>query len=203
MNQPLDAIIGNKFGKLLVLSYFGRDSGRGKLYKCLCDCGKETVTYGTLIRQGRSKSCGCGSGLKPEKDRRFALLKILFSQLKARAKPYHRKIDFDFNYFCDIVGENCFYCGEEPSNILKDVLPSSNYALRYSGIDRIDSNTDYIKGNVVPCCIHCNIFKLDRGIENFLSYPKGVIENFKIENEEDIERLILEKLIIWQNAFLT
>lgn len=52
-------LTGQKFGKLTVLELIERTKGHGK-YKCLCECGKETVTISTNLKQGKTKSCGCG-----------------------------------------------------------------------------------------------------------------------------------------------
>ena len=54
--------------------------------------------------------------------------------------------------------KNCTYCGDEPNNCFTDRL-NKNYKVKYSGIDRIDSNIGYIKNNVVPCCNKCNTAK--------------------------------------------
>ena len=74
-------LIGKKFNKLLVLEYVGESK-----WKCLCDCGKETITKTSSLKSGKTKSCGClrGQNTKnntrnkpPKKDltnQRFGLL---------------------------------------------------------------------------------------------------------------------------------
>jgi len=52
-------LTGQKFGRLTVIEYVGRDRQRFALWKCKCDCGKFTVTRGSSLRNGSSKSCGC------------------------------------------------------------------------------------------------------------------------------------------------
>lgn len=52
-----DLMIGLKFARLTVIE---RDSKpRGRHYLCRCDCGKEVVVLGALLRSGGRKSCGC------------------------------------------------------------------------------------------------------------------------------------------------
>lgn len=52
-------LIGQKFGRLLVIDEAGIE-GRGKYrWLCWCECGKETVVRGDLLKSGRTKSCGC------------------------------------------------------------------------------------------------------------------------------------------------
>ena len=52
-----DNLIGQKFNNLLVLEYMGESK-----WKCLCDCGKETVTKTSSLKSGKTKSCGCLRG---------------------------------------------------------------------------------------------------------------------------------------------
>lgn len=52
-------MIGQKFNKLLVIAAAGKNK-HGKLqWKCLCDCGKTTITLGVYLRNGDTNSCGC------------------------------------------------------------------------------------------------------------------------------------------------
>lgn len=55
----VDNLKGCKFGKLAVISEAGRDKYGKIKYKCLCDCGKETVVLGRCLLEGRTESCGC------------------------------------------------------------------------------------------------------------------------------------------------
>jgi hypothetical protein len=58
MGRPVVAIpIGKRFEKLVVIAYVG--GGNDALWRCLCDCGKETVATGSNLRAGRNPSCGC------------------------------------------------------------------------------------------------------------------------------------------------
>lgn len=53
-------LTGKRFSRLLVLSpEKSSDSNRSIIWKCLCDCGKETVSVGSDLRRGHKKSCGC------------------------------------------------------------------------------------------------------------------------------------------------
>ena len=47
-----------RFGKLKVLHKIPSDS-RYALWRCLCDCGNETIVRGTSLRYGATTSCGC------------------------------------------------------------------------------------------------------------------------------------------------
>jgi hypothetical protein len=52
-------MIGNKFGRLLVLSLNGQDKRGNRLFLCKCDCGCEATKAGWLLRRGDTTSCGC------------------------------------------------------------------------------------------------------------------------------------------------
>lgn len=51
-------LTGQRFGKLVVTGYAGKWSGMHR-WNCQCDCGKDTVVGQTLLRSGKTKSCGC------------------------------------------------------------------------------------------------------------------------------------------------
>ncbi|MCD7751780.1 MAG: hypothetical protein LUI10_08610 [Lachnospiraceae bacterium] len=54
----LKDLIGQRFGKLVVTDYAGKENGMHH-WKCLCDCGNETIVGQTLLLSGKTKSCGC------------------------------------------------------------------------------------------------------------------------------------------------
>lgn len=65
---------GNRYGMLTVLRPYNSDKA-GRNWLCRCDCGREIVVRGMLLRNGATRSCGCyrrmgledraKSGLKP------------------------------------------------------------------------------------------------------------------------------------------
>lgn len=50
--------IGMRFGRLTVIS-FEYYKNRQSRWKCLCDCGKETIVRQDHLKDGSTKSCGC------------------------------------------------------------------------------------------------------------------------------------------------
>lgn len=52
-------MIGKRFGKLTVISAAGRSPRRYILWKCRCDCGRETIVSSHNLRSGNTQSCGC------------------------------------------------------------------------------------------------------------------------------------------------
>lgn len=50
--------VGERFGKLVTLER-GDRRGHERLWRCLCDCGIETITYQGNLKSGNTVSCGC------------------------------------------------------------------------------------------------------------------------------------------------
>lgn len=58
MSKTVD-LVGQKFGRLLVVSRAGSDKRGEALWECECDCGVVTVVLGSNLRTGHTRSCGC------------------------------------------------------------------------------------------------------------------------------------------------
>ena len=75
MGRPLKHdLAGKKFGKLTVIEHVG--SGR---WKCVCECGNETVVNGNKLITGNTKSCGClnAGPLEDLTGQRFGMLTVI------------------------------------------------------------------------------------------------------------------------------
>ncbi|WP_127341776.1 AP2 domain-containing protein [Enterococcus faecalis] len=48
-----------RYGHLVVIEEIIKNGY--KMYRCLCDCGNETLVYRSNLLSGRTKSCGCGN----------------------------------------------------------------------------------------------------------------------------------------------
>lgn len=58
-------ITGQRFGQWTVLNEAERKPGnRIATWLCRCDCGQESIVFGTNLRSGQSTSCGCRSSKK-------------------------------------------------------------------------------------------------------------------------------------------
>ena len=58
MSKKLD-LIGQRFGRLVVIKEEGRDQNGRVLLQCKCDCGNEVIVRSDSLRNGSCKSCGC------------------------------------------------------------------------------------------------------------------------------------------------
>jgi len=52
-------LVGERFGRLIVIKYDGKDKYGKSLFLCKCDCGNEKVVRGSELTNGDTKSCGC------------------------------------------------------------------------------------------------------------------------------------------------
>ena len=62
MGRTAIEMTGKKFGRLTVIGIFARSEKNGEIqWSCLCDCGGQTVAFGSSLRQGNKISCGCAA----------------------------------------------------------------------------------------------------------------------------------------------
>lgn len=52
-------LIGERFGRLLVVDWAGKTKHGNWKFKCICDCGNETIQPSGTLREGCVVSCGC------------------------------------------------------------------------------------------------------------------------------------------------
>lgn len=63
--KPLLLSKGDRFGKLTVIEFVGDKRYKGKvhrMWRCKCDCGKETIVIQHNLMSGNTQSCGCMRG---------------------------------------------------------------------------------------------------------------------------------------------
>ena len=96
----------------------------------------------------------------------LSALQLLRNEYIRGAKA--RDISFFLSHkeFENLVFKNCAYCGSSPSRIIK----SSINEIKVNGIDRIDSNGDYVYENCITCCTLCNRLKSDMNRIEFLEH---------------------------------
>lgn len=183
---------GDRYGRLLVIRYGGRDHRGKHLWECKCDCGGEKTVVSDNLSSGKSKSCGClkseflsrkGNQYGLYEDREVALLKIQYSHLKRRNKSKGFVETLTFDDFCLLSKSPCKYCGIEYSKEIEDRLNESKKGKRLSdhiltcnGIDRVDSSMGYTKSNSVPCCKYCNFAKHTISEYDFYKWVRRVYE---------------------------
>lgn len=75
MGRKHKDLTGQRFDHLVVLGrtddYINPNGKHVIMYRCKCDCGKETVVRGGYLRIGKTKSCGCKKRKIGEKTKKF------------------------------------------------------------------------------------------------------------------------------------
>jgi len=132
-----------KYGLLTFISEAGANKHAKKLWRLMCDCGKETVAIATQVRTGRTRSCG---HLKSAGNRRThgmqgSKLYTAWCNMKLRCDNVNNK------HYCNYGGRGITYDKAWSSfeAFASDVgnPPSPEHTL-----DRIDNNGNYTKQNV-------------------------------------------------------
>lgn len=52
-------LAGQKFGRLTAIERTGEKKGTSFVWRCRCDCGKETMVTSNSLLSGNTRSCGC------------------------------------------------------------------------------------------------------------------------------------------------
>jgi len=165
-------MIGKRFGKLRVLRKSESQSpSRDYLFECLCDCGTICLMRASYLKSGNTKNCGC---VQKEKSKNRSTTAV-FATYKNNAKNRGLKFLLTRKQFEKLIDGNCFYCGNEPLNVLK----RGSSVIIYNGIDRLDNNIGYEKDNCVTCCKICNRAKNNMGFVDFLQWIKQISNNYK------------------------
>lgn len=172
-------LTGHKYHRLSVLEEAQGRYGKA-FWKCLCDCGNNTIVSTSDLRTGNTKSCGCW-GLEERtiraksKDRNMIRLRDSLNAMKLTAKKKGRTWTLSDQEAYALMQSNCHYCNSEPSNERKDYTYEES--TKYSGIDRIDNEQGYTKENCVPCCKMCNFLKKDYDQKFFLNHIRKMTYN--------------------------
>lgn len=73
-------LTNHRFGRLVAIENVGTVPGEGCLWRCICDCGNETVVSARTLRSNNTQSCGCLN-----RDRIIARTKKRWKDPKQRA----------------------------------------------------------------------------------------------------------------------
>lgn len=88
------------FDRLTVIEYYGTIRDRGH-WKCLCECGEETVVAANHLLSGHTKSCGCLTSVGEEKIKKIFIENDInyISQYGFDDLIDKKKLKFDFAIF--------------------------------------------------------------------------------------------------------
>ena len=101
---------GERCGRWLVESLFGsKKTGNGsvQMWNCICDCGNRGVVAGNLLRNGKSKSCGCLRAEMSSARRKIDLTGQRFTKLLVKKEAFTQNYTVYWECLCD-CGNTCF-----------------------------------------------------------------------------------------------
>lgn len=163
--------IGDRFGKLVVVSKEGKlpSKPRRIVFKCKCDCGNDKLIDAGNLKKPGPRSCGCErKRLAKEKGKRqrteFSYFNLLYGNTKRSAKSRKLKFDLSKFEFNKLIRGRCYYCASEP--MLRG-LTRVGIEFPRNGIDRVNNNKGYTLKNCVTCCSICNTMKLNMKVTDF------------------------------------
>jgi len=132
-------LIGDNFGKLIVLTKNGKDKCGNIKYDCLCTCGTITNVPTQSLKNGATKSCG-QQKCKQSKHG-FSNTPEYFSW----RGMIRRCEDTTLSSYNNYGGRGIVVCQEwkNIATFVKDMGPKP----KYSTLDRINNNKNYEKNN--------------------------------------------------------
>lgn len=138
---------GERYGRLTVIAMAGKTPSGRTLWRCKCDCGRETVVSGSNLGQGRQVSCGC--------KRREQAGKMNFSHGASKTRLYSiwtnmitRTTNPNGTAFHRYGGRGIKMCPEwrRSFEAFQDWALANGYNEDLT-IDRIDNDGDYTPDN--------------------------------------------------------
>lgn len=174
-------LVGQKFGKLLVLSRKRKLLPNGKyLYiaTCKCDCGNIKDFVANHVKYGRSKSCGCDKShyknTSGEKNPCFTGYKEIrgkmWNNIKKRAKDKGIDVSVTLQEIWELYEKQDRKCALTGLPICFD----KNNGETTASLDRIDSSGGYTIDNIQWVHKDVNKMKNAYDIEYFIKMCKLV-----------------------------
>ena len=143
MSKLIDCT-GQRYGRLVVLERTP-NKGKNTVWRCLCDCGKESFVRGTSLAYGETQSCGC---LSVERTKARSTTHGLSSSKAYRAykNAMARCQDPSSDRWPSYGGRGIQFLYSSVEALVADIghPPSANLT-----IERINVNGHYEPGN---CC---------------------------------------------------
>jgi hypothetical protein len=82
---PRMNLLGQRFGKLNVSEYLGKNKSGASTWLCLCDCGGQTKAHTGELRAGKRNACACGLS-KPKHGMCDTRLYCIWTAMKSRCQ---------------------------------------------------------------------------------------------------------------------
>lgn len=176
--SPNKEFVGKRFGKLVATEYEKKDGLT--FWVCKCDCGNSKSIRQYDLKSGNSKSCGCSRKRKGSDSVFWQGAGRLSGKKWADIRHSAEKRSIEFSMSIEDAwalfknqNEKCALSGQDIS--IEETAPYGNASL-----DRIDSSSGYIIGNVQWVHKDLNLMKQSFEQDYFVKICKLVVENFNV-----------------------
>lgn len=142
-------ISGNRYGRLIAIEPVYKDKFNQMIWKCKCDCGKETFTTVNRLASGKTKSCGClALEIRKNMHRKHGLCYTRINSIYRKMKQ--RCLCKSGKRYKDYGGRGITICNEWMGE--DGFLNFYNWSISHGynddlTIDRIDVNGNYSPDN--------------------------------------------------------
>lgn len=137
-------LTGQRFGKLLVLGRAPR-RGRHTYFRCVCDCGNNTVVESASLKVGDSKSCGCKRYEIPAPTRVHGMSRS--KEHNAWSKIKGRCFNPNDNSYAYYGGRGISMAPQWKEDFERFYSDMGKAPSTAHSVDRIDTNGNYEPGN--------------------------------------------------------
>lgn len=141
-------LVGQKFGRLVVIQRVNNNKQERTQWLCQCDCGEKITVVGDSLKRGNTKSCGCY-----QKEQLIERLTTHGHAKQGGSKTYrvwtymiHRCTNPKDKRYQDYGGRGITVC-ERWRNSFENFLEDMGQVPEGYQIDRIDNNGNYCKTN--------------------------------------------------------
>jgi hypothetical protein len=152
MGRTLHDLTGQRFSRLLVLNYLGREH-HSSAWLCRCDCGAEIKALSAALKAGQRKSCGCyrrdrmSTMTLKHGERGGALRPFQTYEYRTWNRMVERCHDPKHMNFKDYGGRGIVVCERWRADFGAFLADMGRKASKRHSIDRIDVNGHYEPGN--------------------------------------------------------
>jgi len=164
--EAAEDLTGMKFGMLTAIERAPNRQRNGPsrtFWLCECDCGGRKVVETHGMKSGSIKSCGCLRNPPKSGSAQRTVLRTYKGAARSRGLTW----ELSDEIFNRLTSGLCEYCDAPPSRISQS---KAGEIFVWNGIDRVNNALGYIEGNVVTCCMQCNIGKRDYTLDEFKSW---------------------------------
>lgn len=151
--RVISKLYGQRFGKLIAIEPCGYSKSKRILWRCVCDCGRETIVQSDKLKSGHTKSCGCFLSertIQANKARKIYTNHNMHNRLYRiyygmRSRCYNPN---DIAHYPNYGGRGIKICKEwiESFDTFYEWAMANGYKDTLT-IDRIDNNGDYEPSN--------------------------------------------------------